>query len=83
MAAGTFVAVPLSIGVAQVGGLESWDASPDDQPGRVAVAWLNVMRGVAMISAYFWNTLFSLSKARLTLSSKLSGRRSGRTVLLS
>ncbi len=52
--AGAFVAAPAHIGCEPLHGCVSWDASPVGATGRLAVGWVNVLGGIACISAYFW-----------------------------
>ena len=52
--AGVCVAAPTSVGMEQAFGEQDWDVSMPSQPGRVAMAWCDILKGVVVISAYFW-----------------------------
>jgi len=45
------VAAPTYIGMEPSLGY-TWDASPDEHPGRIARAWLNIMGGITLHSVY-------------------------------
>jgi len=50
--AGTLVAVPTTMGVQYAYGNNFWDASSTKEPGRIAVAWLDVFKGIYLVSIY-------------------------------
>ena len=54
--AGVFVSAPQHVGCEWLHGRDSWDASPAGCEGRLAVGWVPVLGGIAVMSAYFWHS---------------------------
>ena len=52
--AGTLIAAPVSLPLHMVAGADTWEASPSEQGGRLCHAWLGIMGGITLYSAYFW-----------------------------
>ncbi len=54
--AGVLVGAPCHVGCEPLCPFPGWDQSPAGCTGRLAVAWIHIQGGVAVLSAYFWHS---------------------------